>query len=69
MLRIIIDVLIAVGAFFAIAGTLGVLKMPDTFSRMQASTCITTMGARQGRVSVGHTPGKENGDRRLQEGF
>ena len=44
MLRIIIDVLIAVGAFFAIAGTLGVLKMPDTFSRMQASTCITTMG-------------------------
>ncbi len=44
MLRIIIDVLIAVGAFFALAGTLGVLKMPDTFSRMQASTCITTMG-------------------------
>ena len=30
MLRIIIDVLIAVGAFFAIAGTLGVLKMPDS---------------------------------------
>ena len=42
MLRIIIDVLIAVGAFFAIAGTLGVLKMPDTISRMQASACITT---------------------------
>ncbi len=44
MLRIIIDVLIAAGAFFALAGTLGILKMPDTFSRMQASTCITTMG-------------------------
>ena len=44
MLRIIIDVLIAVGAFFALAGTLGILKMPDTFCRMQASTCITTMG-------------------------
>ena len=44
MLRIAIDVLIAVGAFFALAGTLGILKMPDTFSRMQASTCITTMG-------------------------
>ena len=44
MLRIIIDVLIVVGAFFALAGTIGVIKMPDTFSRMQASTCITTMG-------------------------
>lgn len=44
MLRIIIDILIAVGAVFALAGTIGVLKMPDTFSRMQASTCITTMG-------------------------
>ena len=44
MLRIIIDVLIAAGAFFALAGTIGVLKMPDTFCRMQASTCITTLG-------------------------
>ena len=44
MLRIIIDVLIAVGAFFALAGTLGILKMPDTFCRMQASTCVTTLG-------------------------
>ncbi len=43
-LRILIDVLIAVGAIFALAGTLGVLKMPDAFCRMQASTCITTMG-------------------------
>lgn len=44
MLRMIIDVLIAVGAFFALAGTIGIIKMPDTFSRMQASTCITTLG-------------------------
>ncbi len=44
MLRTIIDILIAVGAIFAIAGTIGVLKMPDTFCRMQASTCITTLG-------------------------
>ena len=43
-LRIIIDVLIGIGAIFALAGTIGVLKMPDTFSRMQASTCISTMG-------------------------
>lgn len=44
ILRIVIDVLMAVGAFFALAGVLGILRMPDTFSRMQASTCVTTMG-------------------------
>ena len=44
ILRIIIDLLIAVGVIFALAGTIGVMKMPDTFCRMQASTCITTMG-------------------------
>ncbi|MDD6089702.1 MAG: monovalent cation/H(+) antiporter subunit G [Candidatus Limivicinus sp.] len=43
-LRIIIDVFLAVGAFFALAGTIGNLRMPDTFCRMQASTCIATMG-------------------------
>ena len=43
-LRIVIDVFIVIGAFFALAGTIGILKMPDTFCRMQASTCIPTMG-------------------------
>ena len=33
-----------IGAVFALAGTIGTLKMPDTYSRMQASTCISTMG-------------------------
>ena len=42
--RIIADVLIAIGAIFALAGTIGILKMPDTFSRMQASTCVPTLG-------------------------
>lgn len=44
MLRVIIDILIGIGAVFALAGTIGVIKMPDVFSRMQASTCITTLG-------------------------
>ena len=44
VLRIIIDVLIAVSAVFALAGTIGVLKMPDAYCRMQASTCVATMG-------------------------
>ena len=42
--RLLIDILIVIGAFFALAGTLGLLKMPDTLSRMQASTCIPTLG-------------------------
>lgn len=43
-LRIVIDLIIAVGAFFALAGTIGIIKMPDSFCRMQASTCIPTLG-------------------------
>ena len=43
-MRIIIDLLLVFGAFFALAGVKGVIKMPDTFCRMQASTCITTFG-------------------------
>ena len=43
-LRIVIDVLVAVGFIFALAGTKGILKMPDTFCRMQASTCVSTLG-------------------------
>ncbi|MBQ6808749.1 MAG: Na+/H+ antiporter subunit G [Firmicutes bacterium] len=44
ILRILIDVLLVGGCFFALAGTLGVLRMPDSFSRMQASTNIPTFG-------------------------
>ena len=35
----------AVGLIFCLAGVKGLIKMPDTFSRMQASTCISTLGA------------------------
>lgn len=44
IVRVIIDLCIAVSVYFALAGVLGVMKMPDTFCRMQASTCITTLG-------------------------
>jgi len=43
-MRIVIDLFLAVGVIFALAGTIGVMKMPDTFCRMQASTCISTLG-------------------------
>ena len=44
LIRIIIDLLIAAGLVFAVAGTRGIVKMPDPFSRMQAATCISTLG-------------------------
>ena len=44
LLRILIDLLLAVGAFFALVGVLGILRMPDAFCRMQASTCVATLG-------------------------
>ena len=43
-MRYVIDILIACGLIFAVAGTKGILKMPDAFCRMQASTCISTLG-------------------------
>ena len=44
ILRIVIDVLLAGGIFFAFAGTVGILRMPDAYSRMQSSTNIATLG-------------------------
>lgn len=43
-LRVIIDVLLVLGAFFALAGTVGIIRMPDCFCRMQSSTNIATLG-------------------------
>ena len=43
-MRILCDILIVISLFFAFAGTVGVLRMPDAFCRMQSSTNITTLG-------------------------
>lgn len=42
--EIITCVLLLAGLFFSFAGVLGVLRMPDVYGRLQASTCIPTMG-------------------------
>lgn len=42
--RIIGDMFLILGCFFALAGTVGVLRMPDAYTRMQSSTNITTLG-------------------------
>ena len=43
-MRYVIDALIGISLFFALAGTVGLLRMPDTFCRMQSSTNIGTLG-------------------------
>jgi multicomponent Na+:H+ antiporter subunit G len=37
--------LIAVGSFFLAVGTLGLLRMPDVYNRMHATSKATTLGA------------------------
>ena len=44
IVRIIIDVLLAFGFIFALAGVVGLLRMPDSYCRMQSSTNIATLG-------------------------
>ena len=43
-MRYAIDALIVFSIFFALAGTVGILRMPDAFCRMQSSTNISTFG-------------------------
>ena len=45
IIRIIIDVLLVMGAFFALSGVIGVIRMKDTYCRMQATTNIATLGS------------------------
>lgn len=43
-MRIAIDILIGISVFFAFAGVVGMLRMPDAYTRMQSSTNISTLG-------------------------
>ncbi|MCH9809290.1 MAG: monovalent cation/H(+) antiporter subunit G [Alphaproteobacteria bacterium] len=38
-------VLIVAGSFFLVAGALGMLRMPDVYTRMHAASVIDTLGA------------------------
>ena len=44
MIEIVVGVLWMVGSAFALLGAVGVLRMPDVFTRMQASTKASTLG-------------------------
>lgn len=43
-MRIVIDILIGISILFALAGVVGMIRMPDTYTRMQSSTNISTFG-------------------------
>ena len=40
----VIFALVGISLFFALAGTVGLIRLPDVLSRMQSSTNITTLG-------------------------
>jgi multicomponent Na+:H+ antiporter subunit G len=44
IVRIIIDIFFVLGGFFALAGVIGIIRMPDSYCRMQASTNSATFG-------------------------
>lgn len=44
VVTVILYILLAIGLFFSFVGVLGVLRMPDVYGRLQASTCIPTLG-------------------------
>ena len=44
VLRVIIDLFIVGGCFFAFAGAVGIVRMPDTFGSMQSLASITALG-------------------------
>lgn len=44
IIRIVTDLFFAIGGFFALAGVIGILRMPDSYCRMQANTNIATLG-------------------------
>ncbi|MDR5659338.1 monovalent cation/H(+) antiporter subunit G [Serpentinicella sp. ANB-PHB4] len=45
VLDVIMVLLLIVGAFFFLVGTVGLIRMPDVFCRMHATTKSDTLGA------------------------
>lgn len=52
VVKILIVLFLAVGIFFAFAGVVGILRMPDSLCRMQSSTNTATLGTLGALISV-----------------
>jgi multicomponent Na+:H+ antiporter subunit G len=50
--EVVVLVLAAVGLFFSLSGAVGVLRMPDVYTRVQCSTKNITMGALPALVAL-----------------
>lgn len=44
VLDILISILILIGGFFILVGSIGLIKLPDFFTRLHAPTKATTLG-------------------------
>ncbi|QOG12411.1 Na+/H+ antiporter subunit G [Arcobacter sp. FWKO B] len=44
MFEIIISILVLIGAFFTLVGSIGLAKLPDFFTRLHGPTKATTLG-------------------------
>ena len=42
---VLVTALIAVGSFFLLVGTIGLLRLPDVYNRLHATSKATTIGA------------------------
>ena len=52
-MRLVADVLLLIGAAFALLGALGLIRMPDVYNRIQAGTKAVTLGAIAFLIGVG----------------
>lgn len=68
---IVVAVLCAIGVFFSFTGALGILRMPDVYTRLQCSTKTVTMGALPVLIAlaVAEGPVTEYAGRALFVGF
>lgn len=53
ILSILGYILILVGSIFLLLGSLGIVRMPDLYNRIQAGTKATTLGALSAIIGVG----------------
>ncbi|WP_027963509.1 monovalent cation/H(+) antiporter subunit G [Halalkalibacillus halophilus] len=44
MIEILISILLLLGTFFSISGSLGILRFPDVYTRLHAATKAATLG-------------------------
>jgi multicomponent Na+:H+ antiporter subunit G len=52
-MRLVADLFLLLGALFCLLGALGLLRMPDTFTRIQAGTKAVTLGSLCFLIGIG----------------